>query len=848
MYRRPTFRHDTGSFGRPRRSSTINSAYSSHGQDVDPFYGDIESIPQKSNETEQDQTQNQAQKKTLIILASWQSKMDKLTPKQQELFLQNSQLEGFQTFASKLQHIIQKRVDNSKLFEFTRKIKPFYDLVNLVTPVVSAASQSCPVPPSAILGGITCILSLGARLDDYQARIIETLASMAGELSILDKYHTENLFANDPDIQASHIDIVTDVLDFCTTAAKIFFDDDGKERKGLSLLLKAQLKNFDATFRDIKAEFQRHVIELEKLITLANSRRLRLIQRGIAAVDASNQIERRQMVAEVKSIDNRRALDRAFNHFPQIQVDDGANENDIKSYISEKVDEVNLDPSPEEYQGFAEIKDLMLSKAGGTFLWVRIKVKDFKDIGSVEDIKEALQDPVEGLDEIYGQAIRRILARQKYSRDRALRALLWVANAHRSPSKLELLEALAIKPGRTGLSATQRLPRDFPLSTECFDLIVEVDGYYQLIHASLKDFLLSQDPSLSDYGKDQLNAHDILAEICLTYLTFDVFRSVSKPDVNDLEKLLTQYPFLDYAALYWGKHFALTKGSRTKSLDKLLAILLRTETLVALCIDIIELDELTRGRLSMSRIDPILVNSEIVPLEMAISQESYSALDALIKAGLDLETETAGVTPLFWAASKGFLKAVELLITAGADVEHTGPDGWTALHHTAAYGNPYVISELLKGGAKIMSSIPDHGANALHLAADRGNLEAVEQLLDYSENLEFVDALDSYGHTPLMKALQCNDTELALLLLQHGARHDLDEWAQVVPKRFFSELCKQYSETCCVANSSSRTIIATLTSVCEVEMQKDAEEAHNYPETTMDVPPMPAAISDGEDP
>ena len=126
-----------------------------------------------------------------------------------------------------------------------------------------------------------------------------------------------------------------------------------------------------------------------------------------------------------------------------------------------------------------------------------------------------------------------------------------MANAHRSPSKLELLEALAIKPGRTGLSATQRLPRDFPLSTECFDLIVEVDGYYQLIHASLKDFLLSQDPSLSDYGKDQLNAHDILAETCLTYLTFYVFRSVSKPDVNELEKLLTQYPFLDYAALYW---------------------------------------------------------------------------------------------------------------------------------------------------------------------------------------------------------------------------------------------------------------------------------------------------------
>ena len=181
-------------------------------------------------------------------MASWQSKMDKLTPKQQELFLQNSRLEGFQNFASKLQQIIQKRLDNSKLFEFTRKLKPFYDLVNLVTPVVSAASQSCPVPPSAILGGITCILSLGVRLDDYQARIIETLASMAGELSILDKYRRENIFANDTDIQASHIDIVADVLDFCITAAKIFFDDDGKEKEGL-----------DSTLEDAVKEFRRHL-------------------------------------------------------------------------------------------------------------------------------------------------------------------------------------------------------------------------------------------------------------------------------------------------------------------------------------------------------------------------------------------------------------------------------------------------------------------------------------------------------------------------------------------------------------------------------------------------------------
>ncbi|KAL7791930.1 hypothetical protein V8C37DRAFT_381783 [Trichoderma ceciliae] len=41
--------------------------------------------------------------------------------------------------------------------------------------------------------------------------------------------------------------------------------------------------------------------------------------------------------------------------------------------------------------------------------------------------------------------------------------------------------------------------------------------------------LMPPDPSLSDYGKDKLKAHDIRPGTCPTYPTFNVFQSVSEP-------------------------------------------------------------------------------------------------------------------------------------------------------------------------------------------------------------------------------------------------------------------------------------------------------------------------------
>jgi hypothetical protein len=74
-------------------------------------------------------------------------------------------------------------------------------------------------------------------------------------------------------------------------------------------------------------------------------------------------------------------------------------------------------------------------------------------------------------------------------RERALKILLWTTNSFRPLSRAELLEALAVEPGMSSLTEFVKLFDDDGFSTECADLIVERDGYYQLIHSSLKDYL-----------------------------------------------------------------------------------------------------------------------------------------------------------------------------------------------------------------------------------------------------------------------------------------------------------------------------------------------------------------------
>ncbi|KXH68636.1 hypothetical protein CSAL01_11705 [Colletotrichum salicis] len=72
------------------------------------------------------------------------------------------------------------------------------------------------------------------------------------------------------------------------------------------------------------------------------------------------------------------AIKSAIAHFPTIRIGTGANDEEIKAYISFKVEEINSDPSPDGREGFEDIKKMMFSNAGRLFLWVHFKARHYE--------------------------------------------------------------------------------------------------------------------------------------------------------------------------------------------------------------------------------------------------------------------------------------------------------------------------------------------------------------------------------------------------------------------------------------------------------------------------------------
>ncbi|KAE9577989.1 hypothetical protein CGMCC3_g5796 [Colletotrichum fructicola] len=398
----------------------------------------------------------------------WLSEEQAISPGHRELFLRRGNAANYEDYVTGLKLAIKQTVDSSRVARLSRKIKPIFILAHSIAPITTSASQLSPMPGSLILGGITCILSFATRVDDYQSRLVEMLEWMGDEIDLINQYRQDSLFDDNFEMEASENRIAADILKFCSRVAKMFYDADGKEKNGIIFALKAQCKDFDTKFGDLKTHFKLHVEDLKNHRDMAIARRLKAMGGGIESIESmlSQELDERRTVQKEKEKRRRRFLNiipsisfediqennfdrrvpgtgdwllrhpdfRAWRDCPsstllwvlilsrdddpiikslsdatQIYLDKGANDGDIKSYISHRVDEINSEPSSDEQASFRGIKDLMFKHAGGIFLWVHFKANQFKEIGIVEDIMEALEDTTEGLDNLYGEEIQKVL-------------------------------------------------------------------------------------------------------------------------------------------------------------------------------------------------------------------------------------------------------------------------------------------------------------------------------------------------------------------------------------------------------------------------------------------------------
>jgi ankyrin repeat protein len=132
----------------------------------------------------------------------------------------------------------------------------------------------------------------------------------------------------------------------------------------------------------------------------------------------------------------------------------------------------------------------------------------------------------------------------------------------------------------------------------------------------------------------------------------------------------------------------------------------------------------------------------------------------------------SGRTLLHGAAAAGCLATVELLLRLGAGPDTIDDGGHTPLYCVANEckgRGANVVRALVQAGASVDARDGVKRCTALHMAARRGNVEVAEALLDCGAGIEVPDSL---GDTPLRRAVNCDRTEVAALLLARGSdRH-----------------------------------------------------------------------------
>jgi ankyrin repeat protein/beta-lactamase regulating signal transducer with metallopeptidase domain len=128
------------------------------------------------------------------------------------------------------------------------------------------------------------------------------------------------------------------------------------------------------------------------------------------------------------------------------------------------------------------------------------------------------------------------------------------------------------------------------------------------------------------------------------------------------------------------------------------------------------------------------------------------------------------MTPLHTAANHGHVKTVKTLLAAGAKLDVQCIRGMTPLQHAMVADDDKhneTLKLLIAGGADINEQSTDTGQTPLHEAAGSDRRKIAETLLAAGAK---VNIKDKMGRTALAVARQYAYTEIAEMLLEHGAK------------------------------------------------------------------------------
>ena len=172
------------------------------------------------------------------------------------------------------------------------------------------------------------------------------------------------------------------------------------------------------------------------------------------------------------------------------------------------------------------------------------------------------------------------------------------------------------------------------------------------------------------------------------------------------------------------------------------------------------------GALAAMLAVPAFAAAQAEIAEAAMSRD-VDAVRALVGQSADLNArQPDGATAMHWAAYWGDTELARVLIDAGADVAAANRNGSTPLWLAATNGDVSMIRMLLDAGADPNEQLP-LGRTPLMLAARTGNPDAVAVLIEYGADVNARET--TRGTTPLMWAADQGHAAAAAVLIENGA-------------------------------------------------------------------------------
>ncbi|RFU30781.1 hypothetical protein B7463_g5552, partial [Scytalidium lignicola] len=396
-----------------------------------------------------------------------------------------------------------------------------------------------------------------------------------------------------------------------------------------------------------------------------------------------------------------------------------------------------------------DIKTTLQHKAGGTFLWASLVLKDIEATKTSAAARKKLEGLPSDLSEVYKRILKNISGDDI---EGAMLVLQWVVVARRPMTVCELATAQVLASGDWDSDAVP--PSDLVDERKdgfkaCGSLLYHDPENHtiNLIHQSAKDYLVGTDCE-SRYRVNREMTSLSIVKTCWEYLSKEEFSRgdviVTRTESNELQprklsrRILETYGFLGFSTE------ELRDGVSEDRFELIVAFICQCESLHSL---------------------PSLRDFWFITF---MRKDYKNGVQALIKKEADLNVTVGrnGMKALHIAASNGNGAILGLLLAGGVNVMSRTENGETALHLAAEKGFKDICGVLIEKGADLNAKTLREHDTALHLAAGNGHLKVASLLLEKGAN---INEQNKSRCTALFKAVEWGRQEMALLLSKKGA-------------------------------------------------------------------------------